>query len=67
MLTKDGVRLLDFGIARRAQPAIESTVAGTRPGVLVGTAGYMSPEQVQGAVVGPASDLFASASCSTKW
>lgn len=58
MLTKDGVRLLDFGIARRAQPAVESTVAGTRPGLLVGTVGYMSPEQVQGAVVGPASDLF---------
>jgi outer membrane protein assembly factor BamB len=53
MLTADGPRVVDFGIARP-----EDATAITRVGALVGTPGFMSPEQVSGAVVGPASDIF---------
>jgi hypothetical protein len=53
------VRVLDFGIARmsRAQDSLELTMAGT----VVGTAGFLPPEQARGRVndVGPRSDLFA--------
>ena len=53
-LTKDGrVKILDFGLAKLAQPKevseVEATVdQGTEPGMVMGTAGYMSPEQVRG-------------------
>jgi outer membrane protein assembly factor BamB len=53
MLTADGPRVVDFGIARP-----EDATAITRVGALVGTPGFMSPEQVSGAAVGPASDIF---------
>lgn len=55
MLLEDGtVKLLDFGICRSvAEPTI------TQEGMLVGTVLYMSPEQVRGEDLTPASDIFA--------
>ncbi|MER7186322.1 serine/threonine-protein kinase, partial [Streptomyces hyaluromycini] len=54
MLAPDGPRVIDFGIVR----ALEGT-ALTRTGVIVGSVGYVSPEQIRnGAHVGPASDVF---------
>jgi TolB-like protein len=66
MLTSDGlVKILDFGLAKLSTPAHEaaSTAAtvsgGTAAGVLLGTVGYMSPEQVVGRAVDFRSDQFA--------
>ncbi|MGW2124452.1 bifunctional serine/threonine-protein kinase/ABC transporter substrate-binding protein [Streptomyces sp. SM1] len=53
LLTADGPRLIDFGIAR----AVGST-ALTADGSVVGSPGYLSPEQARGRTVGPASDVF---------
>lgn len=53
LLTADGPRLVDFGIARMPA-ATRVTVTGQRPG----SAGYMSPEQVLGLELGPPSDVF---------
>jgi eukaryotic-like serine/threonine-protein kinase len=65
-LTRDGrVKILDFGLAK-LKPEKEdgvatglATVSGTEPGVVLGTMGYMSPEQVRGNVADKRSDLFA--------
>src|SRR5262245_19395670 len=61
-VTTDGhVKILDFGLARQAfAPATgdEATAAMTEPGVVMGTVGYMSPEQVQGSSVDHRSDIF---------
>jgi serine/threonine protein kinase len=46
--------LADFGLALVAE-----VTRVTTSGVLVGTAGYLSPEQVRGSTVGPASDVYA--------
>lgn len=55
MVEKNGrVRLLDFGIARDANPGQDMTL----PGSVLGTAAYMSPEQVKGFTVTYASDIF---------
>lgn len=54
LLALDGPRLIDFGIAR----ALDATASLTRSGVVVGSPGFMSPEQVTGRPVGPASDVF---------
>ncbi|MBW4721222.1 serine/threonine-protein kinase [Saccharothrix obliqua] len=48
------VYLADFGLALQAQ-----VTRVTRTGVLVGTAGYLAPEQVRGAEVGPPADVYA--------
>lgn len=53
MLTGDGPRVIDFGIARP-----EDATAITQVGAVVGSPGYMSPEQRAGHVVGPATDVF---------
>jgi sugar lactone lactonase YvrE len=55
ILAPDGPRIIDFGIAR----AIGATTGLTSTGVVVGTLTYMSPEQIRGDPVGPASDVFA--------
>ncbi len=68
-LVKDGrVKILDFGVAKILQsddedaPGVDSAhlpTLGTKPGVVLGTWGYMSPEQVRGQVVDQRSDIFA--------
>src|SRR2546422_1386836 len=58
-LTEQGVlKILDFGIAKLA-PRAESVERATDTGAIVGTVGYMSPEQVRGHAVDPRADLFA--------
>jgi eukaryotic-like serine/threonine-protein kinase len=53
LLGPDGVRVIDFGIARSAD------AAATLTGQLFGTPGYMAPEVVRGEQAGPAADVFA--------
>src|SRR5438309_7461276 len=65
-ITKDGrVKILDFGIAKltqvegaEAQTDIPTRRVDTGPGVVMGTIGYMSPEQVRGQKVDHRSDIF---------
>jgi tetratricopeptide (TPR) repeat protein len=64
MVRADGyVKVLDFGLARVVdhQAAERSTVMhqDTAPGMVLGTAAYMAPEQAQSSQVGPAADVFA--------
>ncbi|MGD8897551.1 MAG: serine/threonine-protein kinase, partial [Acidobacteriota bacterium] len=67
-LTTDGrVKILDFGLAKLREPLVsgdadrESPTAtrDTSPGVLLGTVGYMSPEQVKGETPDARTDVFA--------
>ena len=66
-LTRDGrVKILDFGLAKLkpetggdGKTDIRTVSGGTEPGVVLGTMGYMSPEQVRGKVADRRSDLFA--------
>ncbi|MEU2064147.1 PQQ-binding-like beta-propeller repeat protein [Streptomyces sp. NPDC013455] len=53
LLAADGPRVIDFGIAR----AVDGTRM-TQTGVVVGSPGYMPPEQAMGKDVGPAGDVF---------
>jgi eukaryotic-like serine/threonine-protein kinase len=53
LLAEDGPRLIDFGISR----AVEAS-ALTHTGLVVGSPGFMSPEQAEGREVGPPSDVF---------
>jgi Tol biopolymer transport system component len=64
-ITKDGrVKILDFGLAKLTQPepgahtSMATATQATEAGVVMGTAGYMSPEQVRGIAVDPRSDIF---------
>jgi serine/threonine protein kinase len=53
------LKILDFGLALTEQtPADSATLVRTQPGMVMGTAHYMSPEQVRGATLDPRSDLF---------
>ncbi|MFE0107290.1 protein kinase [Streptomyces sp. NPDC059009] len=56
LITIDGPRVIDFGIAR----ALETVTDGglTRTGALVGSPGFMAPEQVRGDRITPACDVF---------
>ncbi len=65
-VTKDGrVKILDFGLAKlmQRQPdpdgAAPTMTQKTDPGLVMGTAGYMSPEQVRGKTVDHRTDIFA--------
>jgi TolB-like protein len=64
VLSDGRVKILDFGVAKLTQPASDAldtaatTAAATEPGVVLGTVGYMSPEQVQGRPLDARSDLF---------
>lgn len=62
MVTRDGrVKLLDFGLAKQSSPAPgneDATIALSEPGMVLGTVGYMSPEQVRGEPVDARSDIF---------
>jgi hypothetical protein len=53
LLAADGPRVIDFGISRAAE-ATELT----RTGMVVGSPGFMSPEQIEGSAVTPATDVF---------
>jgi eukaryotic-like serine/threonine-protein kinase len=69
MLTRDGrVKVLDFGLARLAPPALDSdltqaktvgaSVSLSEPGMVLGTVPYMAPERLRGEAVDTRSDLF---------
>ena len=65
VLKSGRTKILDFGVAKLTQPAANgasdtraTTAAATEPGVVLGTIGYMSPEQVLGQPLDARSDLF---------
>jgi Tol biopolymer transport system component len=66
-LTRDGrVKVLDFGLAKLTRPDVlapagekPDSVSPTATGVILGTVGYMAPEQVRGQAADHRSDLFA--------
>ena len=66
LVTKEGrVKILDFGLAKQGRPPIEGLEAPggaepslTTPGAIVGTVGYMSPEQARGEAADYRSDQF---------
>lgn len=58
------VKVLDFGLAKlierdsRLSDSEAVTITNTNPGTILGTTGYMSPEQAQGGAIDPRSDIF---------
>jgi serine/threonine protein kinase len=67
MLTQTGVKLLDFGLAKSAAPAVAATAntesmlpqALTAEGTILGTIQYMAPEQIEGLEADARADIFA--------
>ena len=70
MLTRSGVKLLDFGLAKAITPLVGGSGAGeletaqaapdlTREGTLLGTLPYMAPEQIEGRAADARTDVFA--------
>ncbi len=67
LTTDDQVKILDFGLAKLREPLVSdeadrespTVTKDTSPGVLLGTVGYMSPEQVKGQTPDPRTDVFA--------
>ncbi len=53
LLAEDGPRVIDFGISRAAE-----ATGVTQTGLVIGSPGFMSPEQAQGHEVGPPCDMF---------
>jgi eukaryotic-like serine/threonine-protein kinase len=63
LTTSGAVKILDFGLASRSPvtaepPGASPTLAETLPGMVLGTIGYMSPEQLRGLPADARSDLF---------
>src|ERR1035438_3168563 len=64
LVTKSGVKVLDFGLAKMEEPAPDeeeqtrTASPRTEEGTIVGTTAYMSPEQAQGKPVDARSDIF---------
>ncbi len=62
LVTKAGVKLLDFGLAKLVKPVVDpqaTQVMGmTQPGMIMGTPQYMSPEQVEAQETDARSDIF---------
>ena len=69
ILTKEGAKLVDFGLAALRSPAAHGAVAGlttvlpdrglTEKGTILGTVQYMAPEQVEGQTTDARTDIFA--------
>ena len=68
MLTKSGVKLLDFGLAKAGVGAVADLPGGTAPtvaapltarGTILGTVRYMAPEQIEGRETDARTDIFA--------
>lgn len=59
-ITREGeAKLLDFGLASMAHPHVDPATTLTAPGTVLGTAGYMAPEQVRGKPADARADVFA--------
>jgi len=65
-ISRDGrLKILDFGLAKLTQPrqtsefSASTLIEGTEPGLVLGTVGYMSPEQVRGQTSDHRADIFA--------
>ncbi|WP_275588346.1 serine/threonine-protein kinase [Streptomyces sp. HB132] len=54
LATDDGPRVIDFGISK----AVQGLTTLTDTGLIIGSPGFMSPEQASGGRVGPSSDIF---------
>jgi Tol biopolymer transport system component len=60
VITRSGAaKILDFGIAKLAEDPLSRDGSSTLTGVLLGTAGYLAPEQIAGAALDGRTDLFA--------